>query len=118
MFGFNNNRNTEWIQAFLYSCQYLCGQTFLHLQPSRKNIDNPRQFTQSGNVSIWDISYVCLTKERKHMMLAHGVQLDIFYNYHFADVLSESCTIQNINCALLIALRHKLHGLGHSLRSL
>jgi hypothetical protein len=56
---------------------------------------------------------MCFTVKWHQMMLTHTITLDIFY---ITISLTFSQNVQNKDgyCILLITLRHKLHGFGHT----
>ncbi len=118
MLRLNNYRYTKGIQRLLNSIQYLMRHPLLHLQAAGKDINHARKLRQACNPTVRDIRYMCLPKERKHMMLAKRVQFNILHNHHLAIALMKFGAVQNILRVHAIALCDELHRLCNALRCL
>ena len=68
--GFDHYHHSQRIQGFLNTFFYLQCHTFLYLQPMRKHINYPGNLTQTGDITIGNISNMCLSIKRKHMVFA------------------------------------------------
>jgi hypothetical protein len=56
-------RNSSRIQRFLNAIPYFIGKPFLYLQAAGKSIYYTRNFTETNNVSLWNVSNVCLSEK-------------------------------------------------------
>ena len=63
--------------SFKHLVADLGSEAFLHLKTTGKYIYNARQLAESDNFIRWYVSNAYLAEERKYMMLAHGVKLDV-----------------------------------------
>jgi hypothetical protein len=71
---------------------------------------------QTGNLAVRDISYMHLAIERKHVVLAHREEINIFHDDHLVVFLFEEGIGQYLVCILCIATSQYLHSLGYSHR--
>ncbi|MNT36219.1 hypothetical protein D3C72_1722880 [compost metagenome] len=69
-------------------------------------------------MSVWNISDMCLSKERQHVMLTQRVHFDILYNHHLAIIFLKHGSSQYFSSIDIISMCQKLQGFSHTLRSL
>ena len=84
-----NHDSTKRIESGLYAIFYLRSKALLHLQTTSKDIHNTRDLAESRYIFIGDVTNMSFAKERQHMMLTHGKEVNIFYNYHLPIFLTE-----------------------------
>src|SRR5690606_13669433 len=70
MRSFNNYGHSLWFQCIVYTFQNIVCQPFLHLQSSRKNINNTGNFAKPYNISIGNVGNMRLSEERQNMVFA------------------------------------------------
>ena len=116
MLGFYHNHHTLRIQCFLNAVFNLLGKTLLYLETVAIDINHTGYLAQTGNLSVWDISYMHLAIERKHVVLAHREEINIFHDDHLVVFLFEEGIGQYLVCILCIATSQYLHSLGYSHR--
>ena len=75
-------RAAQRVQRFLDRTRDFFRETFLHLEPPRVHVDEARKLGQADDPSVRDVRHVHLTKERKHVVLAQTIELDISNEHH------------------------------------
>src|SRR5215510_1192020 len=55
----------------------LVGHALLDLQPPREDVDEPRNLAQADDAALGNICDVTLAEERKEMVLAEAVEVDV-----------------------------------------
>ena len=63
---------------------------------------------------VGDVPHVRLAEEGQHVMLAHGVEVDVLDDDHLPVILREHGRAEYLFRILRVALREELHGLGHA----
>ena len=109
MFRFHDDGDAVWFQTVHQRLGDLRRQVFLNLQTARKNIDNARDFRQSDDFAIGNVSDVGAADEWEQMMLAHRIEFDVFDENDFARFRIEDGVVDDLLDALAIALREKFH---------
>jgi len=61
----------------------LCGHGFLYLQAARECLDNTGEFADADNVAIRQVANVGPADDRRHVVLAMRLELDISQDNHF-----------------------------------
>jgi hypothetical protein len=74
----------------------LRGHSLLDLQSAGINLDQSGELADADNILSWDICDMNASIEREHVMLAHGIELDIpKHNHLIASAICE-CGFENI----------------------
>lgn len=115
--GFDHYHHSQRIQGFLNTFFYLQCHTFLYLQPMRKHIHYPGNLTQTGDITIGNISNMCLSIKRKHMVFAQREEINIFHDNHLTILFFEFSSQQNGMRILFITACQCQHSFGYALRS-
>ena len=68
--------------------------------------------------TIWYIGDMAFSVEWQHVVLAHGIKLNVFYQYHLLILLFEHRRFEYGHRVKLISVSEKLHAFGNSFRSL
>ena len=66
------------------TCGDLMREPLLHLQPSREDIDQPRNLAEADHPLLRDVGDVALAEERQQVMLAQAVEVDVLDDHHLA----------------------------------
>src|SRR4051812_17363300 len=96
MFCLHDHANAERLQAFHQRVGNLNRELLLDLKSPRENIDNARDLRKSDHFSVRNISDVRPADERKQMMLAHRVELDVFDENDLARFRTEDRAVNNL----------------------
>ncbi len=91
-------------------------QMFLDLQTPRKNVDNPRHFRKSNDLSARNIGDVRLPNEREQMVLTHRIKLDVFHEDNFARIGIENGIVDDLVQALPVTVREELESARGAVR--
>ena len=119
MLSLYNNHHTLGVQCLVYGFAYLLGEAFLELKAMTEDIYHTWYLAQTCYHTIGDVCYVHTTIERKHMVLAKRIEIDVLYNYHLVTAfLVEDGTLKNYYGILLITSGEVSHGPGNTLWSL
>ena len=116
MLGLNDNAYAHGINLLHDDLGDLSGQSLLHLQAPRKNIDQPGQFAQSDHLSGWDIRDMAASEEWQQMVLAQAEDLNVLHDHHFVIRDREKRSIQYLIDILPVAAGQVSHGLRHPMR--
>ncbi len=116
MLGFYHYHHTLRIQCFLNTVFNLLGKTLLYLETVAVDIYHTGYLAQTGNLAVRDIGNMHLAIERKHVVLAHREEINIFHDDHLVVFLFEEGIGQYLVCILCIATSQYLHSLGYSHR--
>ena len=57
-------------------------QPFLHLQPPREHVDEPRNLAEADDLAVGNVGDVALAEERQQVMLAEAVEVDVPHDNH------------------------------------
>src|SRR5206468_5032480 len=85
----------------------LCGEIFLDLQATRKDIDNARDFGKANHFPVGNVGDVHPTNEWKQMMLAQRIKLNVLDQNDLARVGFENSIVDDCVEVLAITLREK-----------
>lgn len=118
MHGFDDYGHSEWMQGLLNAVANFDGETLLNLQPASEGVHHPGYLAQAGDFTIRDIGDMGLADEREHMVLAHGIDVNVFHKDHLTVFLIEDGGADDFGSALEIALGEELEGFGYPLRGL
>ena len=77
------------MECLLDALANLLRKALLHLQTVRENVNNTGYLAESGDVSVGDVSHVCLAIERQHVMLAKREEVDVLHHHHLIVVFLE-----------------------------
>lgn len=105
------NGYTQRVERFLYSIQYLVRHALLHLKAAREALYHMRYFAKARYPAIRYVGNVRLTEEGQHMVLAHRVELYVFYDHHLAIRFMKLGRQEYIVRVHAVALRDVLHRL-------
>ena len=94
--AFDDDGDALGIQRLLNAVADLYGEAFLYLQAAGERIDDPRNFAQSDDCSVWNVSYMGFSEEREHVVLAHGIDLDVFHDDHFGIFFMEQSAFEDV----------------------
>src|ERR1700737_1646981 len=78
-------------------------QALLNLEPPGEHVHDTWNFAQPNNLVLGQISHVHGPEERKQVMLAHAVELNVSHHDHFIDLLGEESAVDNALDIHLIA---------------
>ncbi len=87
-------------------------QLLLNLQAAREHVDDARHLGEPQHLAVRNVPHVGLTDERQHVVLAHGVQLDVLHHDHLPVLGREQGIVHHLLQRLLVATGEKGHGLG------
>ena len=108
MFCLHDNADTARFQTFHQCVGNLNRELFLNLQPARENIDNARDLGKSDYFPVRNVGDVGASDERKQVMLAHGIELDVFDQHNLARFRTEDCAVDDLVQVLAISVGKKL----------
>src|SRR2546423_5511167 len=108
VFRFDHDPNAAWFQTFHQRVGDLNCELFLDLQTARENIDNARDLRKPDYLSVWNVSDVGSSDERKQVMLAHRIELDVFDQNDLARFGTEDCAVDDLVEVLAISVGKKL----------
>ena len=117
MGSLDNNGHTERLEGLLDAVSDLHGEPFLNLEPAGISVHNPRNLAEPGYVTVWYIGNVSLAVKRQEMMLAHGIELNVFYQNHLLIFFLEHGALENCHRVNLVTVHQELHAFGHPFRS-
>jgi hypothetical protein len=105
-------------QGLLDSRGHLLGEALLHLQSARVHLQKTWELAEPHHTAGRQVRDVGLAEERKHVVLAERVELDILHEDHLIVIFGEDGTVQDVCRGLGGAGRQEREGLGHTLRGL
>ena len=82
MGGFDDDGNAERMERVLDAIADFDGESFLDLEASGVCFDDSGDFAEAGDLAVRDVGDVGLADEREHVVFAHGVEFDVFHEYH------------------------------------
>ena len=82
MIGLDDDPDAEGFERRHQRVGDLIGQPFLHLEPTRKHVDEAGDLGQPDDFTVWQVGDVRFAEERQHVMLAERVQLDVAHEDH------------------------------------
>ncbi len=85
----------------------LRSEPFLDLKPPREAVYKSSQLAHSQHLSSRDVANVTFPKERKHMMLAQGIDFDITDNDHVVGMGFEHGIIDDLVRIRAVAARQE-----------
>lgn len=71
-------------------------QPFLHLQPPREHVDDPRDLAQPDDGLIGDIAHVHFAEEREQVVLAERIHLNVLHDHHAFGVRREERALDDL----------------------
>src|SRR5882762_637947 len=110
MFCFYDDRHPRGLETSHQRLRDLSGKIFLDLQTTGKDIDNPRHLGQADHFPVRKISHMRTADERKQMMFAQRIELDVFDQNDLARPRLENRPVYYLVEILSITLREKLQG--------
>ncbi len=78
MFGLYDHGDPGGFETSHERLSNLRREIFLDLQSARENIDDARHFGKTDHFAVRNVSYVRPADERKQMVLAKRIELDVF----------------------------------------
>ena len=88
MAGLYDDHYAKRLECLLDAILDLLGQSFLHLQLVAEYIHHANHLAQACDIAIWDIGHVGFAVEWQHMVLAHGIEIDVLDDDHLVVILS------------------------------
>src|SRR5262249_55203857 len=82
VFGFDDHAYAARSKNLFHRGRDLLGQPLLHLEPPGKYIDYSRQLGQPHDPAVRDVGDMGPPEERKHVVLAETVELDVAHHHH------------------------------------
>ncbi len=110
MLRFDHDRNPDWMQRFHESIGDLDSELLLNLQAPREDVDDAGDLGKADHFPVRNVSNVGLANERKEMMFAHRVKLDVLNQNDFARIGGEDRTVDYVFEILPVAVGYKLKG--------
>src|SRR5512141_173536 len=104
MLRFDHDANSARLKHVAERFSDLLGEPLLHLKSPRENIDYSRKLRQADNSSVRDVRDVRLAVERKHVMFAQRVELDVANHDHALVSLLEERVANHIRDVHLVAV--------------
>src|SRR6185369_3450662 len=114
---FADHANTLRLDDFLDGFGDLRCKTFLHLEATREDFYESREFAQADYLAVRDVSDVYFAEERQHVMFTEAEHLDILDDDHFVIVHGEEGAVEDGFRIFLVAASKKLHSLANSFGS-
>ena len=91
-------------------------EPFLNLQPPCKTIHDPCELAQAEDFLVRDIADVAFAEERKHVVFAQAVDLDVARNDHVVELGLEDRAVDNLSRGHRVAGREKFVGVCYARR--
>ena len=117
MFGLDYNGHAKGMQGFLDAVADLLGEAFLNLKAAGIGFHYTGDFAEAGDFAVGNIGYVAFADEREQVMLAGGVEVDVFHQNHLAILLVEDSLAHYGNAVFRVAFCQELKGFCHPFRS-
>ena len=114
VFGLNDYHDALRLQRVVDAFHYLLGETLLHLQPVREDVDDTCYLAQSGDETVRNVSHMHFSVERQHVVFAHREEVDVLDNDHLVVFLLKESVGKHLSRVLSVATGKYLHGLCHS----
>ena len=92
----------------------LRGHSLLDLQSAGIDLDQPGQLADANYILAGDVGDMDAPIEREHVMLAHGIELDLPEHNHLVASAICECGFEYILCTHLIAAVHLIERTPHS----
>lgn len=87
MLGLHHHQYSEGIEPIVEAIGDLCGETLLHLGPTRESLYESGQLRQTGDPPLGHVRHVCLAVEGDEVVLAHRVERDLAHHHDLLVVL-------------------------------
>ena len=100
MLGLGKYHHSLWMKILHQGIRDLCCHLFLKLKSSRKYFHSTRKLAKSHYLSIRNIGNMNFSVKGQHMMLAHGIECNIFFHNHFI-IFCCKCLFQVFRCILI-----------------
>src|SRR5512145_1781256 len=94
---FGDHRHARGLQHFHQRMRDFGSHTFLHLQASRKDINDAGDLAQSHDAAVGHVGHVTFAVKRQEVMFTHAVKIDILDDHHLIDVFLEQSVVQDLH---------------------
>lgn len=75
--GLYHHHHAKRMESLLDALAYLLGESLLHLKTMGEDVNNTCYLAKTSDITIGDISHMCLAIERKHVVLAKREHVDV-----------------------------------------
>ena len=93
----------------------LTGQSFLHLQAARKDLDQARDFAEPDDAALRYVGDVTFSEKRQQVMLAEAIEVDVLDDHHLVIIDAEERVVEDGVDVGRITLSQKAKRFLHSL---
>ena len=100
------------------SLRDLLGHALLYLEPARVHVDYARKLRDAEYLALRNVADRALAVERKHMVLAERIELDVLQYHHVVRAGGEARPVHYLGDVLPVAPRKERKRLRHPLRRL
>jgi hypothetical protein len=93
----------------------LTGQSFLHLQAARKDLDQARDFAEPNDTALRYVGDMTFSEKRQQVMLAEAIEVDVLDDHHLVIIDAEERVVEDGVDVGRIALSQKAKRFLHPL---
>ena len=112
----NDHGYAERMKGLVYAVPDLDCETLLNLEAAGVSLHHTGDFAEAGDFTVRNIGHMALTDERKHVVLAGGVEIDVFHQHHLTVLLFEDRLLYDFGSTLRVSLCEELQGFRYSFR--
>lgn len=106
MFGFDDDKHTEWVQSLLKTVRHLGRQSLLHLGTTGEPVNESCELRQPGHPPSRQVGDMSLSMERDEVVLTHGVEGNLLDHHYLLIVLLPEEGIDDVARVLVETREH------------
>jgi len=99
----NHNDDTDWVEDGLDSVANLLAEALLDLEAARVHVNDARELAEADDVVTRKVCHVSFADEGHHVVFAHGVDVNVADDDHFAVGFAEDGAIDEVLQFLRVA---------------